>query len=218
LRTRFTEDRLSRSGCDQYVLLGAGLDSFGLRRADLLRGPLRLFEVDQPESQSFKRARLAELGVKANDHYTFAPVDFQTQEFLPVLASHGLDLARPVFFSWLGVAVYLTLADIEATLAAIASCVDGSELVMTYCPIAEEVDAVTQGLRSGFGAVAAAAGEPNRTFLPAASAEELVRAQGLTVIEHPTPAQIVTEYFNDRQDGLRSLESERLLHARVVRP
>src|SRR5215470_2617931 len=106
-RSRYAEDRLVGGGYRQYVILGAGLDSFAWRRADLI-GWLRLFEVDRPASQARKLARITELGLPVKDGHVFAPVDFEAESLRDGLDRAGLDWSQPVFFSCLGVLIYLT--------------------------------------------------------------------------------------------------------------
>jgi len=130
-RSRYTEDRLVSGGYRQYVILGAGLDSFAWRRADLI-GWLRLFEVDRPASQAWKRARITELDLPVRDGHVFAAVDFETESLRDGLGRAGLDWSQPVFFSWLGVMIYLTAEAIDATLLSVSGCGSGSEIVLSY--------------------------------------------------------------------------------------
>jgi methyltransferase (TIGR00027 family) len=109
-RARLPEDIVERAvaeGIRQYVILGAGLDSFAYRRADLL-DRLRVFEVDHPASQAWKQARLAELGIHHPTNLVFAPVDFETQTLRQGLEAAGFDFGAPAVFSWIGVTMYLT--------------------------------------------------------------------------------------------------------------
>ena len=131
LRSRFAEDRLEAGGFSQYVLLGAGLDSFVWRRPDLL-ADVTVFEVDHPASQAWKRARMDELGLDAPDRQVFAPVDFETGSLGSGLDAAGFDRERPALFSWLGVVPYLTLPAVEGTLRAVAACAPGSEVAVEY--------------------------------------------------------------------------------------
>ena len=110
LRVRFTEDRLREAvsgGVGQYVILGAGLDTFSLRQGDLA-GRLRIFEVDQPASQGMKRERVTAVNGSVPDNLTFVPVDFETDHLDEALRRSGFDADTPAFFSWLGTTYYLT--------------------------------------------------------------------------------------------------------------
>ena len=123
VRARFPEDLVEQSvagGVSQYVILGAGLDSFAYRRRDLL-DRLRVFEIDHPATQAWKRQRLAELGVEPPAGLVFAPIDFERQTLREGLEQAGFDFAELAVFSWMGVTMYLTLDAINATLATLAS-------------------------------------------------------------------------------------------------
>src|ERR1700733_185343 len=130
-RSRYAEDRLISGGYRQYVILGAGLDSFAWRRADLI-GWLRLFEVDRPASQARKLAMIAELGFPVRDAHIFAAVDFKAESLRDGLSRAGFDWSEPAFFSWLGVTIYLTAEAISATLRSVSGCGPGSEIVLSY--------------------------------------------------------------------------------------
>ena len=110
LRNRYAEDQLAAavaSGTAQYVILGAGLDSFAYRRPEALRR-LQIFEVDHPSTQAWKRARLTELGVEAQPTLRFVPIDFERETLTAGLDAGGVDSKAKAFFSWLGVTQYLT--------------------------------------------------------------------------------------------------------------
>src|SRR4051794_40339219 len=137
LRSRYTEDELAAAvrtaGVSQYVILGAGLDSFAHRCSDDMRS-LRIYEIDHPSSQAWKRARLTELGIVSPPsllHYI--PVDFERETLAQRLSAGGIDRGAKAFFSWLGVTQYLTKDAVLSTLREIASATaSGSELVATF--------------------------------------------------------------------------------------
>jgi methyltransferase (TIGR00027 family) len=134
VRARVAEDTVERAlaeGVGQYVILGAGLDSFAYRRPGLL-SRLRVFEVDHPASQAWKRQRLEELGIDCPAGLVFAAVDFETQTLREGLEPAGFDFGAPALVSWIGVTMYLTLEAIEATLATVAESAAGTRIVMTY--------------------------------------------------------------------------------------
>src|SRR5690349_6054225 len=134
VRARFVEDiveQTAAAGIGQYVILGAGLDSFAYRRNDLL-GQLRVFEVDHPASQSWKLQRLAEIGIEPPAHLVFAPVDFEWQTLREGLEQAGFQFGELAVFSWVGVTMYLTLDAIRATVATMAQCRRGTRVVLTY--------------------------------------------------------------------------------------
>ena len=134
LRARLAEDHLALAvaqGVTAYVLVGAGLDTFAWRQPDWAKG-LRIIEVDHPATQAAKSERLAQAGLALPDNLTMAPTDFTRETLGEVLARHGLGLNEPVFFSWLGVSMYLEKPAIAATLKAMAAFAPGSGLVMTF--------------------------------------------------------------------------------------
>jgi methyltransferase (TIGR00027 family) len=119
-RSRYAEDRLAAGAFTQYVILGAGLDSFAWRRPDLL-GSLTVFEVDHPASQAWKLERVRELGLPLSASQVFVPADFEAEPVQDVLGAAGFDWAQPAMFCWTGVAPYLTAQAIESTLRTIAA-------------------------------------------------------------------------------------------------
>ena len=114
-RSRYAEDRLAAGAFTQYVILGAGLDSFAWRRPDLLRS-VRVFEVDHPASQAWKLERVGDLALPLSDSQVFVPVDFEAEPLRDALRAAGFDWGQPALFSWTGVAPYLTAQAIESTL------------------------------------------------------------------------------------------------------
>lgn len=213
-RSRYAEDRLIKGGYRQYVILGAGLDSFAWRRADLL-GRLRLLEVDRPASQAWKRARIAELGLPVREGHVFAAVDFETESLADGLDRAGLDWSQPAFFSWLGVMMYLTSQAIEATLGCVSRCGSGSEIVVSYDVSEEFLDDTARKMVKAEATLVAAAGEPYMIRMPPAQAQALAEAAGLEVAEHLTSHVLADRYFAGRGDGLRPSAAERLIAARV---
>src|ERR1700678_2730125 len=116
-RSRYAEDRLAAGAFTQYVILGAGLDSFAWRRPDLLRS-VRVFEADHPPSQAWKLERVGDLGLPLSDSQVFVPVDFEAEHLRDAMRAAGFDWGQPTLFSWTGVAPYLTAQAIESTLRA----------------------------------------------------------------------------------------------------
>ncbi len=142
VRNRYAEDELKTAlqhGVTQYVLLGAGLDSFAYRRRDL-SDVLRVFETDHPATQQWKRARLRELNVTLPDNLTFVPIDFEKQTLREALRAGGYRMEEPAFFSWLGVTQYLTQDATLGTLQEIALLAPGSEIVFEYSVPEEQLN------------------------------------------------------------------------------
>ncbi len=132
VRQRYAEDELAKAiarGISQYVILGAGLDSFAYRRSDL-RQTLHVYEVDHPSTQQWKRQRLAELGIALPHNLTFIPIDFEVHTLAAGMAASPFKPHEPAFFSWLGVTQYLTTEAVLSTLQYVASSTaPGSEIV-----------------------------------------------------------------------------------------
>jgi methyltransferase (TIGR00027 family) len=216
-RSRYAEDRLLTGGYRQYVILGAGLDSFAWRRADQI-GWLRLFEVDRPASQARKLARITELGLPVQDGHVFAAVDFETESLRDGLDRAGLDWSQPTFFSCLGVLIYLTAEAIVSTLRIVRECGVGSEIVVSYDVPDAFLDDIAREMVAIEASQVAAVGEPYTTRMSPAQAEELCRSAGLEVAEHLTTSAIYDRYFAERSDGLRPSTAERLIAARAELP
>jgi methyltransferase (TIGR00027 family) len=210
VRARFTEDRLLAGNFTQYVLLGAGLDSFAWRRPDVLRTTV-VFEVDHPASQAYKRNRAAELALPENANHRFVGVDFERATLVEALDAAGFDWTAPTLFSWLGVTMYLTTDAIETTLQTVGKCGAGSEVVFSYGLPEGHRDALGQTFAEVFGAIAASSGEPFASFFTRSEAEDIAVRCGLRVAEHPTHPELRARYFADRADGLAPLSLECLL-------
>ncbi len=214
VRSRYSEDRLVEGHFEQYVLLGAGLDSFVWRRPDLAR-LLDVFEVDHPASQSWKRERAFILGLPETPPVRYVPVDFEVQTLRDGLTSSGFQWARPTFFSWLGVSMYLTIAAIEDTLRTVAACSQGSEVVMTYALTDEHLDDRGRLYNEISDKVVADIGEPILTRLSRGQAEGLVERCGLEVVDHPDRESLVQRYFAQRRDKMKPYRSEGLIAAKI---
>jgi methyltransferase (TIGR00027 family) len=213
-RSRFTEDRLLRpnSGIDQYVILGAGLDSFAYRSAS---ARFRVFEVDRPATQAAKRELLDGAGVAVPASVTFVPVDFEADPLRERLVRSGLDPVRPVFVSWLGVTMYLTRKAILATLTDLGGLAPGSEIVTDHLLPPELRDAAGNGYAEAVAPVAAEQGEPWRTFLSPTAMAALLREAGFEVVEQVGQRESVDARLWNRTDALRPAALSALVHARI---
>src|SRR5579859_6230475 len=162
VRSRVVEDLVQRAlsqGLQQYVIVGAGLDSFAYRRVDLL-DQLRVFEVDHPASQRWKRQRLEQLSIPTPKSLVFAPVDFESQSLVDGLVASGFEGDAPAVFSWIGVTMYLTTDAIRKTLRAVASCGHGSQIVLTYNQPASILDALSRTVADTPADTIGQSGEP----------------------------------------------------------
>jgi methyltransferase (TIGR00027 family) len=213
-RSRYAEDRLNDSFA-QYVVLGAGLDSFAWRRPDLLRS-VRVFEVDHPATQDWKRERVAELALPCTVHHIYVPLDFETATLRDALSSAGLDWSRPTLYSWLGVTGYIAPDAVEATLRVVAGGVAGSEIVMGYAPTSPFLNESGAKFLALFRQLAAQSGEPMDTVFSPSEAEAMSERCGLSVVENIGGEELHERYFADRSDGLAPLAFERYLTAAVT--
>lgn len=193
VRSRIAEDTLREAvagGATQYVLLGAGLDTFALRN-QWPRGLQRVFEVDHPATQAWKRDLASQAGLAMPPGAAHVPVDFERQDFLEQLAAHGFDAAEPTVFVWLGVTMYLPPAAVEATLARIgARAAPGSVLVFDYV----RTPAPAQwGRKLGLALMGRRfrrMGEPWRCTLRDAELHAMLAAHGFEPAEIITPDRI----------------------------
>jgi methyltransferase (TIGR00027 family) len=201
-RSRIAEDWLLESGAEQYVLLGAGLDSFAWRAPE----GLRVFEVDHPASQRWKQARLEAMALNAPSCLTWVPVDFETESFGERLEQSGLDRSRPTFVSWLGVTPYLTSEAIADALIQI----EGSTLAVTYLPPANEWDPETKRMTEVFLPIAASGGETIISLFTSGDFARMLKDSGFEPVDEVRPSDIGVRY------GVRAVTNgdERIVLAR----
>jgi methyltransferase (TIGR00027 family) len=204
VRSRLAEDRLAQAvaaGVRQYVVLGAGLDTFAYRNP---YPALRVFEVDHPATQAWKRQRLAAAQIAIPESVTFAAVDFAGEPLSSALRTAGLRSNEPSLFSWLGVTPYLEPGNVLATLAAIAPlAVNGGGVVFDYnVPMAS----LAPHPRVAFEALAArvaAAGEPFRGFFEPQVLVAAMRGMGFHGVRDLGPDELNAAFLANRADGLR---------------
>jgi len=199
-RARLAEDRATNSGVDQYVILGAGLDSFAYRRGDLLER-MRVFEVDHPASQQWKRRRLTELRIDSPPSLVYVPLDFEQQALGDGLTAAGFDFTARAVWSWLGVTMYLTTDAIRATLATIAQCPPGARVVLTYNLPRSELTGLSLTIETTMRAIVSELGEPMISLFTPVEIQHLVQALGYGDITHFGPDEARNTYFADRDDG-----------------
>jgi methyltransferase (TIGR00027 family) len=202
LRSRYADDRFydaTRRGVRQYVVLGAGLDTFAYRN-QYPEHMLKVFEVDHPATQKWKRARLAESSIAIPSSLRFAPLDFERQSLAEGLGRAGFRRDKPAFFSWLGVSMYLTESAVMDTLRFIAALAPASEVVFDFIP-------ASSSARSGLSPAAAYVarlGEPWITFFePQALLGRLGQA-GFSQTAMLDPSTAYQRYFAGRTDGFRT--------------
>ncbi|MEU5761393.1 class I SAM-dependent methyltransferase [Nocardia sp. NPDC047648] len=214
-RARFLEDLLAEQaerGVDQYVVLGAGLDTFAQRRPDLA-ARFTVFEVDQPGPQAWKRRRLTELGFDIPPWLRLVPVDFEVDAWWRRLIEAGFDPTRPALVASAGVSMYLTREANIATLRQLSQLASGSTLATTFLLPLELVDADEQRLRRFAEEGARRSGTPFLSFFRPEELVKLAEDAGFATARHISSAELTTRYFADRADGLRPAESEQIVIA-----
>lgn len=217
VRSRHAEDELAFAvGCGvrQYVILGAGLDTFAYRNPYPERA-LRVFEVDHPATQAWKRARLEEVGISLPVNLTFAPIDFEGQRLADGLRDAGYDPSQSAFFSWLGVTPYLTAEAVMTTLRFIASSPTGSGVVFDYSVLPSLLTTDQLFIFDALVKRVDWAREPWRTFFDPAGLVKDLRAMGFGRVEDIGPAEINAKYFKGRTDELRVGSLAHIVSARV---
>lgn len=204
VRSRVAEDRVAAavaSGVRQYVVLGAGLDTFACRNPF---PDLRVFEVDHPGTQAWKLERLRAAGLIASPKTVYVPVDFEAQTVARELAEHGFDPASPTAVSWLGVVPYLEERTVWATLEWAVGVVGAQgHIVFDYGSQPRWWQFGQRAVLRRLAARVAAAGEPFRTRLQPAYVRHRLTAMGFTAVTDLDSRELNRQYFVGRRDGLR---------------
>lgn len=216
-RAHFVEDLVADQairGISQYVILGAGLDTFAQRKPELASG-MQIFEIDQPATQEWKRQRLIELGFGTPPFLHFVPVNLEAGDaWQEQLGASGFDFSKPAVVASTGVSMYLTKDAIMATLRQVATLVQGSTFVMSFMlPIELNDPEIRPGVERA-AAGAKANGTPWLSFFTPLEILALAREAGFGKVEHISAAMLTERHFADRTDGLRPpSNSEELLVA-----
>ena len=214
VRSRFAEDELAdwvAAGVRQYVLLGAGLDTFAYRNP---HGPsLRIYEVDHPSTQAWKRELLMQAGIVLPANLGFVPVDFERDSLALALEEAGVQRDEPVCFSWLGVSMYLTEAAIMALLGVIAGFAKGSSICFDFRAPPSPDNAIERAVSETMEQRVAAIGEPWLSAFDPAALRDQVAALGFSEVATSDPETLNRRYLDRRKDGLRT--NGRLLCART---
>jgi methyltransferase (TIGR00027 family) len=199
-RSRFAEENLARAaahGVKQYVLLGAGLDTFAYRNP---YAQLRVFEVDHPATQAWKRELLAGSGIPVPESLAYVPVDFERQALSAELENAGFDMLAPAFFAWLGVVPYLTLEAFRATVGFLSARPMGSGVALDYGQPRHVLPLLEQLGRDSLAARVQLSGEPFQLFFtPEEIAAEL---SAFHSVEDLGAEEVNARYFTQRRDRL----------------
>lgn len=204
LRSRFAEDHLQEAaarGVRQYVILGAGFDTFAYRQPEWAQS-LRIFEVDHPATQKAKREQLNRAGISIPPNLDFVPIDFDSVPLREGLAPF-LDFTRPAFFSCLGVLVYLSEEAVYTIFDLVASLPPSSEIAFTFSPPESALSPREASTSAKLAAVVNSMGEPWRTHFDPVALEKRLRDGGFKEIVFLDPAVAEERFFRGRTDGLR---------------
>ncbi|MGB6066226.1 MAG: SAM-dependent methyltransferase [Desulfomonilaceae bacterium] len=216
-RSRYAEDQLDiavKRGVRQYVILGAGLDTFAYRNS-YPEDTLHVFEVDHSATQAWKRARLDEGGIRVPCTLTFVPVDFETQAVERELRRAGFKANEPSFFSWLGVTHYLTIEAITDMLRFVASMPVESVIVFDYMIPPSLLSPISRQAYEALAHRVELAGEPFQSSFDPSSLEITLKAMGFGQIEDVGPTEINARYFSGRADGLKVGDGVHFMKAQV---
>jgi methyltransferase (TIGR00027 family) len=204
IRTRFVEDAVARAnedGIGQYVILGAGLDSFAYRRS-VLAERLKIFEVDRAASQAWKRRRLDDMGVAIPTSVSFVPLDHETDDLRGGLVRAGFDPSSPAIVSAIALTQYLDQPAIERIVKFVASLPAGSSrLVITYVVPASELSEMAAAGLAWTISQAEERGERFLSLFRPAEFDELLRRSGFTRVEEVDPRELLQIYLADRPDA-----------------
>jgi methyltransferase (TIGR00027 family) len=200
IRSRIAEDALAAAiklGVRQLVVLGAGLDTYAYRAPHT--PDLRIFEVDHPATQAWKRERLAEADISLPEALTFVPVDFERATLADGLVAAGFDMAQQTFFTWLGVVPYLSDEAIFSTLGFIAGLSGGAHVVFDYInPTASVIEPAQRAAHEAVAARVAAAGESIRNHFDSDVLHVRLKALGFCDVEDFGWAEIAARFFPGR--------------------
>jgi methyltransferase (TIGR00027 family) len=197
-RTRFAEDALASAverGTGQLVVLGAGLDTFAYRNP--FAGRLRVFEVDHPATQAWKRERLAAASIAIPESLTFAPIDFEHQTLPTGLAAAGFDATVPSFFTWLGVVPYLTQEAVFSTLRFLAA-LPAAQIVFDYSDPPHTLAPAQRAYLERIAGRVHEIGERWLTFFEAQPLRQQLLSFGFTEVQDLGPPQLAARFFPER--------------------
>jgi methyltransferase (TIGR00027 family) len=208
LRSRFTEDRLAAAvsrGIRQYIILGAGFDTFALRQPSWAKG-LNIVEVDHAGTQTLKRSYIDAAKLTIPENVSFADINFEHESLHEGLRRYNVSMDKPVFFSWLGVMMYLKEDAIDAVLHSVAMFPAGSEIVLTFVrPPGDVPSIIAQSVTN--------LGEPWLSHFEPDEIEEILYSAGFSKVQFLTPAEAETRYFRSRPRDLPVPEQTNILSA-----
>ena len=217
LRSRFAEDRLGGSisrGITQYVILGAGFDTFAFRQP-LWAKALKIFEVDHPATQEKKRSSLSLTGMLIPENLRFAGIDFEKESLRDGLIRNDVSLSEPAFFSWLGVTMYLQEEAIDDVLRTIAQFPAGSEIVFTFSQPPDSLSRKERGYQSLLAMVVKREGEPFVSYFTAAAIQAKLHNAGFKSVAFLSAREAEERYFRQRPNDLFMVQRSLIAYAVV---
>ena len=218
-RARFIEDLVVEQialGVDQYIILGAGLDTFAQRRSEF-KAKVKIFEVDQLGTLEWKERRLNETGFGVAENLKFVPVDFEAGEsWLEKLEASGFDMTKPAVIASTGVAMYLTKEANLKLFREVATLAPGSVLAMTFLLTLDLIDQSERAQHEMVYERAKAAGTPIISFFEPGEILEMAKKAGFGKVEHISREDIIKKYFIGRSDGLKPGSGEEFLVTKIV--
>jgi methyltransferase (TIGR00027 family) len=203
IRTRFVEDAVEaaiQDGVGQYVILGAGLDSFAYRRPELSER-LKIFEVDRPASQAWKRSRLESMGVAIPSSVAFVPLDAEKGDLSAALVKAGFDRSAPAIVSAIALTQYLAQPAIERIFELVAAFAAGTRLVVTYVVPAAELSEMAAAGLAWTMSQAEERGERFLSLFRPVEFDELLRRSGFSRVEQVGPRELIQTYLANRPDA-----------------
>jgi methyltransferase (TIGR00027 family) len=217
-RARYVEDFVKEQtdhGIKQYVILGAGLDTFAQRKPEIA-SRLKIFEIDRPGAQAWKRQRLMELGFDIPEWLRFVPVDFESGEsWWKGIISAGFNPQRPTIITAIGLSMYLTIETIAEMMRQIAALPSGSTLLMSYLLTVDLVGPEERRLREWAEKGARQSGTPFTIYFTPSQIIEMARQAGFKKAENISGTNFAELYFKNRTDGLHPAMSEEILVASI---
>ena len=215
-RARLVEDLVIKhleNGVSQYVILGAGLDTFAQRRREVMMR-LRLFEIDEPGTQRWKQRRLRELALPTPPNHRFVPVDFESgQSWVAALATAGFSPGEPSVIASTGVSQYITVDAMSETFRQVAGLARGTVFISTFIPPADLIDPEERPYRALTEQSAASKGHPWTSFYTPGDVISIASEAGFDNVHHVAASELDARYFNNRADELRAKSGENLIVA-----
>jgi methyltransferase (TIGR00027 family) len=203
IRSRYAEDMLEnviKDGCHQYIIMGAGLDSWALRHKE---SNVKVYELDLPATQQLKEARIRSYLGAVPSNLVMVPIDFESESVANVIHNSGIDLKTKVFISWLGTICYLTRNSIAETFSSLSSiCAPGSRIVFDYFQPKSTMSPTDLRLFELLDEGGKRRGEPMQTLMDAKEINEILLSSGFHINEDLSASQIRQRYLNQRSDGL----------------